>query len=165
MTMPPPSVSARSLQMKNLALQSWNRLWSRCDSSPSLHSLLPVPSLKASWLHGPNNFVRQVARLRTRSCSVDTFLHRHGLRNSDLCGMCGNDKGTVKHLLLECEELKAQRSILAMQLRSALHKTPAQALTLEDVLSLQSPRHTAIVVSNALSLFLASITDSQYGIF
>jgi Zn ribbon nucleic-acid-binding protein len=95
-------------QIKKLAKTTWDKTWSRANQSTTTH--LRHISGKEGTKVGPELYKEikgratcaLLAQLRTGHCGLNHYLWKFKKVESVECEMCGYEKETVEHFLVEC---------------------------------------------------------------
>jgi hypothetical protein len=118
-------------QIKELAKEVWDRAWN--EKNPTTATHLRRIAGKAGTKVGPELYKEVkgratsalLAQLRTGHCGLNYYLCRFKKAESAECEMCGYEKETVEHYLVECpsfwrERRELRRKVGAGQMRIAI---------------------------------------------
>jgi hypothetical protein len=105
-------------EIKKLANTTWDKTWSRPNQSTAMH--LRRISGKEGTKVGPELYKEikgretctLLAQLRTGHCGLNHYLWRFKKVESAKCKMCGYEKETVEHFLVECPYFWEERQEL-----------------------------------------------------
>mmetsp|Transcript_1998 Transcript_1998/g.3954 ORF Transcript_1998/g.3954 Transcript_1998/m.3954 type:complete len:438 (-) Transcript_1998:158-1471(-) len=154
----PTSVSDYTNRIKLRALEIWNDRWKRSKNSKELHRLMPNVPHDRSHILGCIT-ARIMARLRTGYCSVASFLHRHKLKDSNLCGRC-LDVGkhrveTVAHFFV-CKANRPHSTAVLVDFTAILGHRPT---SLSEVLDVNLYLSKQINLANSIVKFVECTTE------
>ncbi len=120
----------------------WQRAWDREEAGREVHEFFPAVPKDNLVSHMDRKLESAMIRAITGHNRLNHHMHKIGLQESPCCD-CGNQRQTVRHILLECGDLTHHREhmIEKIELIYVKHQTPYWERTL-DLQTLLSPDHS-----------------------